>query len=256
MDSYSTPFLTTATQTGSGCAAGWSFQCFSDEEIETMETSMRDMEVEEQFDQALALAELEFDQESFEIFMAQAEDEAKVAAKEQRKVEKRERRDLLRFCHDIEEAILAPDEVNPFTPEVMKADLIRCPNIDPLIKMNSLDHLAVEYVRSIRLLMVKDRWTGMCMRDWMKETGQLMNFFDDKPDEYQCFQPLADCRQDLEEFLEAQDAVIPTTVWRAVKKSVEEDCEKRGSLTLMTIPEFVFEAENRRGFTQNWSWYS
>lgn len=53
----------------------------------------------------------------------------------------------------------------------------------------------------------------------------------------------------------AEDAVIPAKVWKAAKDAVEEDCEKRGSLTLMSIPEFVFEVEQCVGYTQKWPWY-
>ena len=68
----------------------------------------------------------------------------------------------------------APNEsftysVDPFTPEICKADLIRCPIPIPTPETDILVHFSTEYARSIRLLKVKYRWYHSSPSDWQKE---------------------------------------------------------------------------------------
>ncbi|KAH9869941.1 hypothetical protein J1614_006862 [Plenodomus biglobosus] len=311
MYAYSAPTKLAATPAGLNCTtdssyhnmeydfvvsfpSDWSSPSSSDDEIEQIKIAMQDMELEALLDGDLGLNEPEGVPDLFEDMMAEAEKFAKREAKKRRKADRRQQRELRRLCRDVEEALAKPNKVNPFTPEMFSVDLIRCPPIDPNVERNSLNHLATDYVRAIRLLRVKQRWCRMSVREFTKETGMLLNYFDQKPDECQPFQPLADwftlydlalpdlfrnmartrakqvlmrqllqiaedsvasTRENLEEFLKAQNAFIPTAVRKAVQDAVEEDCEKRGSLNLMSIPEFVFEIEHCRGMSSKWSWY-
>lgn len=54
------------------------------------------------------------------------------------------------------------------------------------------------------------------------------------------------------ELLEARSMKPAAGVFFGVKQEVDEECEKRGSLLLGTIPEFTYDLV--RGFSGRWSW--
>jgi hypothetical protein len=54
------------------------------------------------------------------------------------------------------------------------------------------------------------------------------------------------------ELLEARGMKLAAGAFLGAKQEVDEDCEKRGSLLLGTIPEFTYDLV--RGFSGRWSW--
>ncbi|KAH6872287.1 hypothetical protein BKA58DRAFT_468099, partial [Alternaria rosae] len=89
----------------------------------------------------------------------------------------------------------APNEsythaVDPFTPEICKADLIRCPIPIPTPETDILAHFSEEYARSIRLLKVKYRWYHTSPSDWHREVTTLISAIDNKANGLEPWLPL------------------------------------------------------------------
>ncbi|KAI4942627.1 hypothetical protein J4E91_010022 [Alternaria rosae] len=189
----------------------------------------------------------------------------------------------------------APNEsythaVDPFTPEICKGDLIRCPIPIPTPETDILAHFSEEYARSIRLLKVKYRWYHTSPSDWHREVTTLISAIDNKANGLEPWLPLhrwlALCYRLMQgatgreryktknfllkkleamarmrmkenkaavvELLEAKSMKLAHGALCGVKREVDEDCERRGSLLLGTIPEFTNELVG--GFSGRWSW--
>jgi hypothetical protein len=80
---------------------------------------------------------------------------------------------------------------NPFTAEICTADLIRCPEADPLAEVDSLDYFSKEYVRSVRLLKVKQRWCYATPSDWYKDVNVLIAAMDNDANHMDPWPPLS-----------------------------------------------------------------
>jgi hypothetical protein len=181
-------------------------------------------------------------------------------------------------------------EVNPFTTEVSKADLIRCPKSSPSAEVDSLDFYSKEYARSFRLFTVKQRWCHISPSDWFKEVNTLLAAIDNEANDLNpwpaFFEWLAlfygsmhgatarervkikglllkkleamakmrmtENKAAVVELLEARGMKLAAGAFLGAKQEVDEDCEKRGSLLLGTIPEFTYDLV--RGFSGRWSW--
>ncbi|KNG45596.1 hypothetical protein DDE82_000449 [Stemphylium lycopersici] len=180
--------------------------------------------------------------------------------------------------------------VNPFSPEICSADLIRCPDNAPSEDVDNLSFFSREYVRSVRLLKVKKRWYHITITDWMREVNILIHAFSNSTNDLTPWDPLSswfalyyvgmqnipsnmrfkvkraltkkmeemaklrmeERKAAVLELLEARNMKTPRSTWPEVKKAVDKDCEDRGSLLLGTIPDFTYEIA--RSMSQKWSW--
>ncbi|KAI4922956.1 hypothetical protein J4E90_001392 [Alternaria incomplexa] len=189
----------------------------------------------------------------------------------------------------------APNEsftysVDPFTPEICKADLIRCPIPIPTPETDILVHFSTEYARSIRLLKVKYRWYHSSPSDWQKEVSTLISGISNASNDLEPWLPLhgwlvlyrrlmqgatareryktknfllkkleamakmrmEESKAAVVELLQAKGMKLAHGALCGMKRAVDEDCERRGSLLLGTIPEFTNELVG--GFSGRWSW--
>ncbi|KAI4913223.1 uncharacterized protein J4E92_009846 [Alternaria infectoria] len=180
--------------------------------------------------------------------------------------------------------------VDPFTPEICKADLIRCPISIPTPETDILAHFSTEYARSIRLLKVKYRWYHSSPSDWQKEVITLISGIDNASNNLEPWLPLhrwlvlyhrlmqgatareryktknfllkkleamakmrmEESKAAVVELLQAKEMKLAHGALCGMKRAVDEDCERRGSLLLGTIPEFTNELVG--GFSGRWSW--
>ncbi|KAI4632675.1 hypothetical protein J4E80_000032 [Alternaria sp. BMP 0032] len=180
--------------------------------------------------------------------------------------------------------------VDPFTPEICKADLIRCPIPIPTPETDILAHFSIEYARSTRLLKVKYRWYHSSPSDWQKEVSTLISGIDNASNDLEPWLPLhrwlvlyrrlmqgatareryktknfllkkleamakmrmEESKAAVVELLQAKGMKLAHGALCGMKRAVDEDCERRGSLLLGTIPEFTNELVG--GFSGRWSW--
>ncbi|KAI4944351.1 hypothetical protein J4E86_009409 [Alternaria arbusti] len=180
--------------------------------------------------------------------------------------------------------------VDPFTPEICKADLIRCPIPIPTPETDILVHFSTEYARSIRLLKVKYRWYHSSPSDWQKEVSTLISGISNASNDLEPWLPLhrwlvlyrrlmqgatareryktknfllkklkamakmrmEESKAAVVELLQAKGMNLAHGALCGMKRAVDEDCERRGSLLLGTIPEFTNELVG--GFSGRWSW--
>ena len=180
--------------------------------------------------------------------------------------------------------------VDPFTPEICKADLIRCSVPIPTPETDILAHFSTEYARSTRLLKVKYRWYHSSPSDWQKEVTTLISGIDNASKDLEPWLPLhkwlvlyrrlmqgatareryktknfllkkleamakmrmEESKAAVVELLQAKGMKLAHGALCGMKRAVDEDCERRGSLLLGTIPEFTNELVG--GFSGRWSW--
>ena len=80
--------------------------------------------------------------------------------------------------------------VDPFTPEICKADLIRCPILIPTPETDIHAHFSTEHARSVRFLKVKYRWYHSSPSDWQKEVTTLISTIDNASNDLEPWLPL------------------------------------------------------------------
>jgi hypothetical protein len=177
--------------------------------------------------------------------------------------------------------LLAIPEIKTiFNDKNVRADLIRCPPLDPHQRHDNIDVFARDYVRGLRLLTVKRRWVHITSSDWIREIRLVLKAVKNPKGDLELFEPLAewledwrsDCfkrgmlmdleqkakevmadnREAIEDLLAANNMVVKKGSWMDAQYGVELDCEKRGSLLLGTIPEFTQHVAG--GFSGKWSW--
>jgi hypothetical protein len=180
--------------------------------------------------------------------------------------------------------------VDPFTAETYKSNLVHCPPTDPSDDIDMLDFYAKEYIRSLRLLKARKRWGNMRICDWKLEMKTITTALANPENNLQVWQPLADwfnlyhramaeaCkttrtkyknmllkeldrvakmkitenRAALVDLLEVKDQVVAPKVWTVAKRAVNERCDRAGSLSLGSIPEFTNGVRMKMSHT--WAW--
>jgi hypothetical protein len=168
-------------------------------------------------------------------------------------------------------------EVNPFTTEFCKADLIRCSEVDPSAEIDSLEYYSKEYARLVRLLKVKQRWCHATPSDWFNEVNVLVTAIENDANDLDPWPPFSEWltlfqvsiqgaaarrRSKMKsalinrlkmmammkmvennwaviELLQARSIRPAINTFSGVKLAVDLDCERRGSLLLGMIFEFA-----------------
>ncbi|CAA9960750.1 hypothetical protein PTMSG1_04134 [Pyrenophora teres f. maculata] len=183
------------------------------------------------------------------------------------------------------ESPLPPDEpdlrkawpsINPFTMEICKANVTYCHDKAPSEELSSLDYFAMEYVRSVRFLKVKKRWSNLPIAAWMREVDLLTKAVTKPDSKLKLWPPLQKTlvlyhsnvgdvvkqkrilfkrtilaqmvdvgklqmkanKEAVEELLTALKLKLHRSSCAFVRKEVDEDCSNRGSLLLGKLAEF------------------
>ncbi|KAI0590229.1 hypothetical protein TUN199_02640 [Pyrenophora tritici-repentis] len=179
--------------------------------------------------------------------------------------------------------------INPFSDEILLANVTFCHEKAPSEELDSLIFFAMEYVRSVRFLKVKKRWSKMRRGAWMREVDLLTKAVTKRKSKLQLWRPLhqtlvlyhsnvgdvAKNRRVLfKRFIMAHMAKVARLQIQANKEAVEEllarrkirlwqpfctyvrkvvakDCSNRGSLLLGKVAEF----QNLTvAMPRNWFW--
>ncbi|EUC49494.1 hypothetical protein COCMIDRAFT_84610 [Bipolaris oryzae ATCC 44560] len=182
--------------------------------------------------------------------------------------------------------------VNPFPPSLYKTTtLLHCPSPttpDPSTPM--LPFYTQEYIRSLRLLKLRRRWSHLPLSDFTTELATLARSLANPANNLATWPPLAawlahyyatmqgvprnrrhrvkmgllkgleevcqvrvrENKAAVEELVEAKGERLVVGVWGMVRLGVDEDCEVRGSLGLGGLREFTDEVVGR--MSGGWAW--
>ncbi|EMD66129.1 hypothetical protein COCSADRAFT_353171 [Bipolaris sorokiniana ND90Pr] len=180
--------------------------------------------------------------------------------------------------------------INPFPPSVYKTSLLHCPSPNPTASTPTLPFYTQEYIRSLRLLKLRRRWSHLPLSDFTTELRTLVLSLSNASNNLTPWPPLAawlaqyytkmqgvprnrrfkvkmgllkgleegarikvrESKAAVKELVGARGEKLIVGVWGMVRKGVDDECEVRGSLGLGSLPEFTDRVVG--GMSGGWSW--